>query len=44
MRLQVITDACFKIVVLEICSEKKTRKSVVGTFKNISTAEFTADI
>ena len=32
--MQVITDACVKITVLEICYEKKTRKSVVGTFKN----------
>ena len=29
-----ITDACAKTAVLEICSEKKTRVSVVGTFKN----------
>ena len=35
--MQVITDACFKIAVLEICSEKKTRVSVVGTFRNICT-------
>ena len=28
-----ITEACVKIAVLEICSEKKTRESVVGTFK-----------
>ena len=35
--LQVIADACVKIAVLEIYSEKKTRESVVGTFKNIST-------
>ena len=31
--LQVITDACVKIAVLEICSEKKTKESVVGAFK-----------
>ena len=31
--LQVITDACVKITVLEICSENKIRESVVGTFK-----------
>ena len=31
--LQVITDACVKIAVLEICSEKETRESAVGTFK-----------
>ena len=28
-----ITDACVKIVFLEICSEKNTRESAVGTFK-----------
>ena len=33
--LQVITDAYIKIAVLEACSEKKTRESVVGAFKNI---------
>ena len=27
----VITDTCVKIAVLEICSEKSTRESVVGT-------------
>ena len=32
--LQVITDACVKRAVLEICSEMKTRESVVGTLKN----------
>ena len=32
-----MTDACVKIAVLDICSEKKTRESVVGTLKNIST-------
>ena len=32
-----ITDACVKIAVLEIWSEKKTRESVVGTFKVICT-------
>ena len=31
--LQVTTDSCVKITVLEICSEKKTRESVIGTFK-----------
>ena len=31
--LQVITDACVKVTVLGIYSEKKTRESVVGTFK-----------
>ena len=31
--LQVITEVYVKIAVLEICSEKKTRESVVGTFK-----------
>ena len=30
--LQVITDACVKIAILVIYSEKKTRESVVGTF------------
>ena len=35
--MQVITDTYVKIAVLEIYSEKKTRESVVGTFKNIST-------
>ena len=33
--LKVITDTCVKIAVLEICSEKNTRESVVETFKNI---------
>ena len=37
--MHVITDACVKIAVLEIYSEKKTRESVVGTFKNISAVE-----
>ena len=32
--LQVITDACVKTAVLEICSEKKTRESVVEALKN----------
>ena len=32
--LQVITNVCVKTAVLEICSEKKTRESVVETFKN----------
>ena len=35
--LLVITDACVKIANLEICSEKNTRESVVGIFKNICT-------
>ena len=35
--MQVITDACVKIAVLEICSDKNTKESVVGTFKNICT-------
>ena len=34
--MQLITNACVKITVLEIYSEKKTRKSVAGTLKNIS--------
>ena len=29
--LEVITDACVKIAVLEICSEKNTRESVFET-------------
>ena len=33
---QVITDVCVKIVVLKVCFEKKTKESVVGTFKNTS--------
>ena len=33
--LQVINYACVKIVVLEIFSEKKTRESLVRTFKSI---------
>ena len=37
--LQVITDACVKIVVGELCFEIKTKESVVGTFK-ISFAGF----
>ena len=32
--LQVITDACVNIAVLEIFFEKMTRKFVVGSFKN----------
>ena len=32
--MQVIIDACVKIAVLEICSKKNTKESVVGTFKN----------
>ena len=35
--MQVITDACVKIAVFEMYSRKKTRKYVVGTFKNIIT-------
>ena len=35
--MQVITDVCVKIAVLEICFEKKTKESVVGTFKNTCT-------
>ena len=35
--LQVITDAFVKIAVLEMCSEKSTRQSVTGAFKNICT-------
>ena len=35
--MQVITDACVKIAVLEIFSEENTRESVVRNFKNIST-------
>ena len=35
--MRVITDACVKIAALEICCEKNTRESVVGTFKNIRT-------
>ena len=35
--MQVIADACVTIAVLEIYSWNKTRQSVVGTFKNIST-------
>ena len=33
----IITDVCVKIAVLEICSKKNTRESVVGTFGNICT-------
>ena len=32
-----MTDASVKTVVLETCSENKTKDSVVGTFKNICT-------
>ena len=35
--MQVITNTCVKIAVLELYSEKQTRESVVRTFKNIST-------
>ena len=31
--LQVITDACVKIAVVELCFEKKTKESVIETFK-----------
>ena len=34
-----ITDACVKIAVLAIYSEKETTESVVGTFKNSCTVE-----
>ena len=30
--LQVITDTCVKIAVVELCFEKKTKESVVETF------------
>ena len=33
----IITDVCVKIAVLEICSKKNTRESLVGTFENICT-------
>ena len=32
--VQAITDACLKIVALEIYSAKETRESLVGIFKN----------
>ena len=35
--LQLITDACVEIAVPQICSQKNTRESVVGNFKNICT-------
>ena len=35
--MQVITNAFVKTAVLEECFEKKTKESVVGTFKNICT-------
>ena len=35
--MQVITDACVKIAVLEIFSEKKMRESAVRTVKNTCT-------
>ena len=35
--LQVITDACVETAALEICSKKKTKETVVRTFKNIWT-------
>ena len=31
--LQVITDACVKIAAVELCFEKKSKESVVETFK-----------
>ena len=31
--MQVITDACIKIAAVELCFEKKTKESVVETFK-----------
>ena len=31
--LTVITDACVKITVVELCFEEKTKESVVETFK-----------
>ena len=31
--LQVVTDACVKIAVVELCFEKKTKEFVVETFK-----------
>ena len=31
--VQIITDACLKIAVIEICSEKNNRESVVGIFE-----------
>ena len=34
MYLEVITNVCVKTAVLEICPEKSSRESVVGTFKN----------
>ena len=34
---QVITNACVKVAVLEICFEKKTKEFVCGTLKNICT-------
>ena len=33
--LQVINDACVKIAAVELCFEKKTKESVVETFKNV---------
>ena len=33
--LQVITDTCVKIAVVELCFEKKTNESVVETFKKM---------
>ena len=35
--LGIFTDACVKIAIPEIYSKKKTRESVVATFKDIST-------
>ena len=34
---KVIADACVKVAVPEICSEKNPRESVVGAFKYICT-------
>ena len=31
--LQVITNACLKIAIADLCFEKKTKESVVETFK-----------
>ena len=41
--LQRITDTCVKIAVLEICSEKNTRESVVGAFEIYVQWQFNAD-
>ena len=34
--MQVITDACVEIAVPEICSDKNTKDSVVGTIYKIN--------